>query len=151
MGDTQILVQRIDSRAGKEFKVQKEGDCGFDLEVWFPNGDSELIIKPFSFVDLPTGLRVKVGDNAWGMIRARSSTLFKRRLLVGEGTIDSGYTGPLYVTVYNPAPLAQTVKNGDRLAQLIPMMKFQNVTVTYVDEMPDTARGTSGFGSTGGL
>ena len=151
MDETEFLVYISDTRAGLQFKTQKEGDCGFDLEAWFPNGNTEIVIMPWQFVDLPTGLCVKVGDNSWGMVRARSSTLFKRRLLVGEGTIDSGYTGPLFVTVYNPTPYAATIKNGDRLAQLIPVPKFKNVKVTYVSKMPETLRGTSGFGSTGGL
>ncbi len=151
MDETEFLVYLADPRTGREFKAQKEGDCGYDLEIWFPNGKEKTILLPFAFQDLPTGLYVKVGDNSWGMVRARSSTLFKRRLLVGEGTIDSGYTGPLFVTVYNPTPYAQEVKNGDRLAQLIPVPKFKSVKITYVSEMPKTQRGTSGFGSSGGL
>lgn len=147
MEHTEFLVQRIDVRAGERFKAHRDGDVGYDLEVWFPEGDG-ILLMPWTFRPLPTGLRVKVGDNAWGCIRPRSSTFMKRGLLVMEGTIDPGYTGDLFVIVFNPTGEAKRVMNGERLAQLIPIPKFQNVGITYVEKMPETERGDRGFGST---
>lgn len=146
---SEFLIQKVDPRAGGSFKAHLDGDVGYDLEVWFPDADS-FTLMPFTFVSLPTGIRVKVGDNAWGCIRPRSSTFIKRQLFVMEGTIDPGYTGDLFIIVFNPNPVAKAIHNGERLAQIIPVPKFNTINVHYVDEMPKTERGTRGFGSTGG-
>jgi len=145
-----ILVRKLDPRA--EWNPPKQvGDVGHDLEIWM--GDAEqLVIQPFEFAELPTGLAIKLPNHVWGMIRARSSTIFKRHLFVGEGTIDSGYTGPLYVTVWNPTPEPHMVRNGESLAQLIVIPKIQHredLRCEYVGALPNTPRGTAGFGSTG--
>jgi len=145
---TSILVLRDDPRAGDAFKAHLEGDVGYDIAMWHPT-DEVVLIQPNSFASLPTGLRVKVGDNAWGMIRPRSSTFYKKNLFVAEGTIDPGYTGPLFITVFNPKPVLHVVRNGERLAQLVPVPKFSYVEIRYVTELPQTARGEKGFGSTG--
>ena len=147
---TELLVLKTDPRAGSALKRHIEGDVGLDLEVWFEDKEEE-IVHAREFAKLPTGLRIKVGDNTWGQIRPRSSTFFKKNLFVMEGTIDSGYTGDLFVIVYNPTEHPITIKNGDRMAQLIPTPKFAYVDIKYVDRLPETKRGIKGFGSTGGL
>lgn len=150
---TEILVQKLDTRAGGEFKLHKEGDVGFDLEVWEPDlpfGDP-IMIKAKEFAQLPTGLKVKVGNNAWGCIRPRSSTFIKKRLFIMEGTIDCGYTGVLFIIAFNPNTTPIIINNGDRLAQFIPVPKFWHVSTQLVTEMPVTERGEGGFGTTGGV
>ncbi len=145
---TTILLRVDDKRAGMYFRNNKPGDVGFDLEVWMPDVD-QILLQPFTFIDLPTGLSIKMGDNSWGMIRPRSSTFVKKGLFVGEGTIDPGYTGRLFVTVFNPRPMPTVITNGERLAQLIPVRKFDHVEVEHVEVFPKTERGSTGFGSTG--
>lgn len=147
--ETLILIQKYDQRSGSRFKQHKVGDVGFDLEVW---EEKEITtIEPYSFCELQTGLYIKVGDNCWGMVRPRSSTVFKKRLFVMEGTIDSGYTGKMFILVYNPNPFPVNIFNGDSLAQIVPVPKFDKVQVKEVISMPKTERGIDGFGSTGGL
>lgn len=149
---TTFLVKQVDARAGSSFKAHLEGDVGYDLEMWIPDQKYIAIeVDPGCFASLPTGLAVKVGDNAWGCIRPRSSTFLKRKMFVMEGTIDSGYTGPLFVNVFNPTNKKVIIRNGERLAQLIPVPKFYRVSVKTVDELPTTQRGGRGFGSTGGI
>lgn len=147
---TEILLQKIDIRSGSRFKRMKKGDVGFDLEVWSKESDS-VFLKAQSFTNVPTGLRIKVGDNSWGMITSRSSTFIKRKLIVMQGTIDCGYTGDLFVTVYNPNENWVQLHNGESIAQLIPIPMFIDVKVTIVEEMPETERGSTGFGSTGAI
>ena len=146
---TEILAVKTDPRAGEALRNHLKGDVGFDLSVWFDDIE-EMSIQPGDFVKLPTGLNIKVGDNAWGCIRPRSSAFFHKRLFVMEGTIDSGYIGPMFVIVFNPTNKPVTVKNGDRMAQLIPIPKFIRATVRFVDKLPETERGNRGFGSTDG-
>lgn len=120
------------------------GDAGYDLYY----SGSNRMIAPQEILDLPTGWNIKVPDGYWGSIKSRSSTFAKRKLLVLEGVIDSGYTGPLSVLIFNPTSELVQIKSGDRLAQfmVIPVyqLKFEETEI-----FPDTKRGDSGFGSTG--
>lgn len=149
---TKILIQKVDKRAGQYFKQMLSGDAGFDLEVWNPEKVSAgYFIPSGQFRELATGIKVKVDDNSWGCIRPRSSTFRKRKLFVMEGTIDCGYTGELFIIVFNPTNDDIFINNGERLAQIIPVPMFDKVQVEEVNVMPYTARGEKGFGSTGGI
>lgn len=153
----------------------KPGDVGFDLPVIVNASKEEYKPKvqpyksyyiapkgseddPIPYVDIPplgsaelsTGLRVKVPDDSWGNIKSRSSTGWKKRLDVFEGVIDSGYTGPLFVLVFNPNQIPIRVHEGDRLAQLILMPKYPTKMVVRCSSLPTTIRGATGFGSSGG-
>jgi len=124
----------------------KEGDVGYDLKVWIEDGD--VIIPPQEMKNFRTGVFVKLPSSHWGNIRPRSSTFAKRKLFVMGGTIDEGYIGEISVFIWNPTMEAQTISNGDRLAQLIIMPKI-TPPIEIVDRLPATKRGDSGFGSTG--
>lgn len=156
-------------------KHAKPGDVGFDLPVIVnahadaykpkvlpaksyyiaPHGDAE---DPVPYIDIPpggsaeisTGLRIKLPDDAWGSVRPRSSTGWKKRLNVIEGTIDSGYVGPLFVLVLNPQQVTVRVHQGDRLAQLVLIPKYHLANIVRRTALPDTHRGATGFGSSGG-
>jgi len=142
-----LLVKSVGSQ--QVLKRAVSGDVGFDLEVCV-KGEETIEIPPQGFVDIPVGLAIKVPDDAWGMITGRSSTFARRQLLVMQGIIDSGYTGPLYVFVYNFGQEPCEVSNGDRLAQLILVPKYET-NVKCVTDLPETSRGENGFGSTGGF
>lgn len=149
---TTLLFQKVDARSGTNFKQMIAGDAGFDLEVWNPvKGSAGYFIPSGQFRELATGLKVKVGNNSWGCIRPRSSTFRHRKLFVMEGTIDCGYTGELFIIVFNPTNDDIFINNGERLAQIIPVPMFASVNVEEVKEMPITVRGDKGFGSTGGI
>jgi dUTP pyrophosphatase len=143
----------------------KEGDVGMDLPVvvegtkldpvglnhYINVADGWLEVPAFGSAEIPTGLRIKVPDDAWGNIRPRSSTLWKKRLTIIPTTIDSGYNGSLIVLVFNYNNTPIRVHQGDRLAQLILIPKYPLQTVMIVSDLPATQRGATGFGSTGGI
>lgn len=143
----QLLVKSIGSQ--QVLKRAISGDVGYDLEVCVQD-EEKIEIPSAGFVDIPVGLSVKIPDDAWGMITGRSSTFARRQLLVMQGIIDAGYIGPLYIFVYNFGHESCPVYNGDRLAQLILIPKYET-KVKYVDNLPETIRGENGFGSTGGF
>ena len=119
------------------------GDAGFDLfcreEHWIGPGES---------VDIPLGVRVQLPEGWWGLLTGRSSTLRKRGLLVAQGVIDQGYRGPLYAYVRNMTEEMVRVRDGERLAQLIPLPLFSG-TIELVEDLEDHERGVNGFGSSG--
>jgi dUTP pyrophosphatase len=66
------------------------------------------------------------------------------------GTVDAGYRGEIKVTLLNTDQVnAVTFKRGDRIAQLV-VQRVEYVTFREADQLPDSARGAGGFGSTGG-
>jgi deoxyuridine 5'-triphosphate nucleotidohydrolase len=67
---------------------------------------------------------------------------------VGAGVVDADYRGNVGVVLFNFGDKDFEVAPGDRVAQLI-LEKIDMCGVEEVAELPDTARGAGGFGSTG--
>ena len=83
-------------------------------------------------------------------IRPRSGLAAKSQISVlnTPGTIDSDYRGELKVILFNHGVDDFIVNNGDRIAQMV-LMPVLKASFEEVDELPDTVRGSGGFGSTG--
>lgn len=62
--------------------------------------------------------------------------------------IDADYRGSIIVALHNDTNEPQIIAAGDRIAQLI-IQPYLNINFNIVDELDDTERGESGFGSTG--
>ncbi|CAB4177868.1 Dut dUTPase [uncultured Caudovirales phage] len=122
-----------------------DDDAGFDLYC-----DAEVVIEPSTFVDIPLGVAIKVPEGTWGLLTARSSTLRKHGLMVAQGIIDCGYTGPLFAGVWNMTDQPIRIEAGTRLVQYILMHNASlQVEAQEVVELPKTNRGAAGFGSSG--
>ncbi len=126
----------------------KPGDVGYDLRAWVEEGDGTFVVNPQKMINIRTGVYVKLPEGHWADIRPRSSTFAKRKLFVMGGTIDEGYTGELSVFIWNPTLEPNPIHNGDRLAQLVIHSRIVP-NIEIVGDLPNTARGASGFGSTG--
>ena len=86
-----------------------------------------------------------------GLVLPRSGLASKRGLTLANapGLIDAGYRGEVICAVVNLDPHeAVEIAVGDRIAQLV-IVPVPAVTPVFVDELPDSTRGTGGFGSTG--
>jgi dUTP pyrophosphatase len=67
------------------------------------------------------------------------------------GTVDAGYRGEIKVTLLNTDPRATVrLRRGDRIAQMV-VQRVEHAVFHEVAELPGSARGTGGFGSTGGF
>ena len=130
-----------------------ESDSGFDLVA-----SEDVIIEPGETKVIPTGIAVELPDGYEAQVRPRSGVTAKTKLRVQIGTIDNGYTGEIGVIVDNIAsvgfsvdgvcyPLAD-IKKGTRIAQLV-VQELPKVKAFEVEEISDSERGASGFGSTG--
>ena len=78
----------------------------------------------------------------------RSGLAWKKHIDVGAGVVDADYRGNVGVILFNFSDEPFEVAPGDRVAQLI-LEKIDMAAVEEVEELPDTARGAGGFGSTG--
>lgn len=121
--------------------------AGYDL---FANLDSPLVIPPQTTVKVGTGLSVAIPDGYFGGVFARSGLASKQGLRPSNcvGCVDSDYRGELIVALYNDSKENQTIKPNDRIAQLV-VIPFLTVEFEETGELSQTARGESGFGSTG--
>ena len=125
---------------------QTAGAAGLDLAA----GVREpLTIKPGEIVLVPTGWAVVIPEGYEGQVRPRSGLALKKGLTMvnAVGTIDSDYRGELQMPMINLGAAPVTIGRGDRVAQLI-ISKVESPEVFEVEELPETARGRGGFGST---
>ena len=112
--------------------------------------EEAMCIAPGETKMVPTGIAMEVPVHCAGLIYARSGLACKRGLAPANkvGVIDSDYRGEIFVALYNHGREAQTIENGERIAQIIitPVLQYGYETVK---ELSDTVRGEGGFGSTG--
>lgn len=124
------------------------GDAGADLRT---RVDFEL--APGERILVPTGVSMALPDGYVGLVHPRSGLATRHGLTVvnAPGTIDAGYRGEIAVTLLN-TDRTETLrfKRGDRIAQLL-IQKVEHAAFIEVDELPDSVRGSGGFGSTGGF
>jgi len=121
-------------------------------DYYINNEEKWFDIPPHGVAEIPSGISIKCPDDAWVKIQPRSSTLWKRGLSVSIAVIDSGFTGKLFVLASNPNDETVRIHEFDRLAQIIIIPKYilPNNPIA-VDTLPETERGITGFGSTGGF
>lgn len=126
---------------------QTEGSAGMDIYASVKNN---IIINPLERVLIPTGLYIALPKGFEAQIRPRSGLAIKQGLtcLNTPGTIDSDYRGEINVILINLSNEVQTIKNGDRIAQMV-IAKYETGEWNLVETLDETERGSGGFGSTG--
>lgn len=126
---------------------QTEGSAGMDIYASVKNN---IIINPLERVLVPTGLYIALPKGFEAQIRPRSGLAIKQGLtcLNTPGTIDSDYRGEINVILINLSNEVQTIKNGDRIAQMV-IAKYETSEWDLVETLDETERGSGGFGSTG--
>jgi dUTP pyrophosphatase len=122
--------------------------AGCDLYACLEAGEVE--IQPGQTVVISTGWAFEIPEGFAGMIHARSGLATKSGLAPANkvGVIDSDYRGEVCVALHNHSGEARTVKNGDRVAQMV-ITPYLTATFMETDDLTDTSRGAGGFGSTG--
>ena len=119
-----------------------ENDAGYDLR-------SPVTGRLYAgeAVVIDTGVHVEIPAGYVGMLKSKSG-LNVVHDIVGEGVIDSGYTGSIRVKLYNHGAESYMIEEGDKISQLVilPIITPELELVAHLDE---TERGDNGFGSTG--
>ena len=124
----------------------KPGDAGADLRSRI-----DFDLEPGDRALVPTGVAIALPEGYVGLVHPRSGLATKNGITIvnAPGTVDSGYRGELMVTLLNTDKTKSFhVQRGDRIAQLV-IQKYEHATFTVVDELEQTERGSSGFGSSG--
>lgn len=95
-----------------------------------------------------TGIAVGIPEGFVGLIWDKSGVSHKRGVKTLGGVVDCGYTGEVYVGVYNTDTQAQTFNAGDKIAQLL-IQKIEQPRIVEVTSLQESPRGADAFGSTG--
>ena len=107
-------------------------------------------LQPGERTMLPTGIAVAIPEGYAGLVVPRSGLAARQGISIvnAPGLVDSGYRGEVKVILINLGGGPVEVERGDRIAQLV-IVAVETQEYVEVDELPDTARGEGGFGSTG--
>lgn len=122
------------------------GSAAVDLR----NAGPALTLAPGERRLIPTGLAIALPPGFEAQVRPRSGLAIRRGLGVinSPGTIDSDYRGEVQVPMVNHDGEAQIIEAGERIAQMV-LARVDRISWEPVEELPDSERGTGGFGSTG--
>ncbi len=143
--ETVTVRVKLISENAKLPQAANAGDVAFDLHSVI-----NVTLEPGERQAIPTGLIMEIPKGYEGQVRPRSGLALRNGLSVvnSPGTIDSGYRGEVKVIVINHGREPFTITKGMRVCQIairqVPEVKFE-----VVEELSDSERGESGFGSTG--
>ena len=141
-----VLIKKLDPSV--EIPTYKtKGASGMDLMAFI---NKPIKLAPKNSCLVPTGLSVAFSEKFEIQIRPRSGLAAKNNISVlnTPGTIDSDYRGEIKIILFNHGSSEFVINNKDRVAQMI-LTPVQKMELEEVENLPDTLRGKSGFGSTG--
>jgi len=122
------------------------GDAGADLCA-----AETVTLQPGQRKTVGTGISIALPDGFAAFVVPRSGLAARHGITIvnSPGTVDAGYRGEIRVTLLNTdTEVPYDIAAGDRIAQII-VMPVTQARFVPVDQLPDSERGTGGFGSTG--
>ncbi|MGA0373833.1 MAG: dUTP diphosphatase [Flavobacteriaceae bacterium] len=121
--------------------------AGMDLRAYI---EGPITLKTLERKIIPTGLSIALPEGYEAQIRPRSGLAAKHGISVlnAPGTIDADYRGDIGVILVNLSQEDFTIAPQDRIAQLV-IAPYIKVEWQIVETLPDSERGSGGFGSTG--
>lgn len=117
---------------------------GFDLYT----NEQVRIERQAKGVLVRTGVRLKLPKGYGAFVTSRSSISLEGKIRVQLGVIDNDYTGEIGIIVDNIGYEDYIVKPGQRIAQLVLQEQIDGYFIER-EELPETKRGSKGFGSSG--
>ena len=146
MSNLRVLIQRLDKELPLP-QYAKPGDAGLDVYARI-----DCTLAPGARALVPTGIAIALPEGYVCLAHPRSGLAVKYGVSIVNtpGTIDAGYRGEIQINLINhDLQNVFEIKRGDRIAQLV-FQKFEHAKFEEVDALPDSERGSGGFGSTGG-
>ena len=146
-----MLTERVNVKKLKEEAIVPtygtDFAAGADLYACL---DEAVTIAPGETYLVKTGIAMEIPAGYAGLVYARSGLATKKGLAPANkvGVIDADYRGEIMVPLHNHSKVDAVIEPKERIAQMI-LTPFLTAKYTVVDELSDTDRGESGFGSTG--
>lgn len=110
----------------------------------------DMILLPGERKLVPTGLSIALPEGMEAQIRPRSGLALKNGISVlnSPGTIDADYRGEIQIILANLGSEPFTITRGMRIAQMV-IAPYVKASWQETQTLPDSQRGSGGFGSTG--
>ena len=96
---------------------------------------------------IDTGVHVEIPEGYTIFLKSKSG-LNVNHNLIGEGVVDSGFTGSIRVKLYNLGDTDYQIMRGDKIIQMV-ILPCGYCGFAQVDKFAETERGDGGFGGTG--
>jgi dUTP pyrophosphatase len=128
---------------------QSAGAAGFDIRAAVA-ADKPVTLSAGERALIPSGFSIAVPDGFELQVRPRSGLAMRHGVTVlnAPGTVDSDYRGEVMVLLVNLGGEPFRIERGERIAQGI-LAPVARAELVEAETLPDTMRGTGGFGSTG--
>ncbi|WP_299055517.1 dUTP diphosphatase [uncultured Nocardioides sp.] len=143
----EILLRRLDPGLPPP-SYAHPGDAGADLHT-----TEDVELAPGERRLVSTGIAIALPEGYVALVHPRSGLAVRHGLSIVNtpGTVDAGYRGEVKVLLVN-TDAADTVvlRRGDRIAQLV-VQRVERARFVETDVLPDSPRGSGGYGSTGGF
>lgn len=142
-----VIVKIINKSNHPTPAYETSSSAGMDLRA---SVAEPIILEPLQRTIVKTGLFLALPSGYEAQIRPRSGLAAKFGITVlnSPGTIDADYRGEIGVILANISDKSFTIKDGDRIAQMI-IAAYAHTKWEEVDVLDETKRGKGGFGSTG--
>ena len=149
MGDLEIKILPHGNNEELLPRYASKGAAGLDIAAAVPK-DAPIKIPPGERALVPSGFSLAIPAGFEAQIRPRSGLALKKGLTVANapGTIDSDYRGEVKVLLINLGNEAVVIERGERIAQMV-IAPVTTAKLNEVEDLPPSARGDKGFGSTG--
>ena len=146
-----VKIKLIDPRWGRQWPLPSQhssGAAAYDLRLAL---EHELNLAPGACELVATGIAIHIATPGYFALLAPRSGWGHRGLVLGNGVgvIDSDYQGEIKLSLYNRnSNKSLLLQPGERVAQML-FLPCAAADFIPVEEFSASARGTSGFGSTG--
>ena len=122
-----------------------EHDAGADL--YAAHG---AVLRPGEIKPIALGIKTEIPPGHFGLVTIRSGISFDSGLALINGLciVDSGFRGEWRLAIVNNGKQEYTIRQGDRVAQVI-FIKIEQPLWNEVEQLGESDRGESGYGSTG--
>jgi dUTP pyrophosphatase len=112
--------------------------------AWYIDSDSFYRMNLFNQSSSERDFKIAM------IVQSRSGLAFKKGLeSTNAGVIDEGYTGEIKLKLYNNSWFPRIIRSSERIAQgvieALPIIQIKE----WLTDIPETKRGTKGFGSSG--
>ena len=147
----ELKIKAVSPKIGSDIPLPfyaTPGSAAMDLHACM---EEAVVIPAGGRKVIPTGIAIALPSAEYvALVYARSGLGIKHGVAPANcvGVIDSDYRGEIRVGLTNLSDIPYTIQPGDRIAQLM-VVPVARAAVLELEELPDTARGAGGFGSTG--
>ena len=137
-------------KLSKNAKVPSFADKGSNGCDLYANTDKDIRLRSHRRILVKTGISIEMPEGTFGFVVPRSGLALNHGVTVlnGPGLIDTSYRGEIGVVLYNTSPMVYTIKEQERIAQLV-FIQHEQAEFEIVDSLSETERQDGGFGSSG--